>query len=106
MLYTSLRLVEGVYKPQQACVGWANVTESCMWIKRTRLDEFPPGHPKMFERTLDNISLFVLAISNSISLFPILIIYLFLNSVPHVKVSKMKLFHTDCPDLKSKHWQK
>ena len=74
VLYTSLRLVEGVYKPQGACVGWANVTESCLEacleIKRTCLDEFPPGHPKMFERTLDIISLFVLAISNAINLFP------------------------------------
>ena len=26
-LYTSLRLVEGVYKPQRAGVGWASVTE-------------------------------------------------------------------------------
>ena len=74
VLYTSLRLVEGVYKPQRACVGWASVTESCleacMWIKRTCLDEFPPSHPKMFERTLDLISLFVLAVSNTINLFP------------------------------------
>ena len=70
VLYTSLRFVEGVYKPQRACVGWASVTESC--LKRTCLDEFPLGHPKMFERTLDVISLFVLAISNTMSLFPIL----------------------------------
>ena len=73
VLYTSLRLVEGVYKPQRACVGWTNVTESwleaCMWIKHTCLDEFPPGHPKMFERTLDIILLFILAISNTINLF-------------------------------------
>ena len=59
VLYTSLRLVEGVYKPQRACVGGASVTESClegyMWIKRTCLDEFSSGHPKMFERTLDII---------------------------------------------------
>ena len=26
VLYTSLRFVEGVYKPQRACVGWASVT--------------------------------------------------------------------------------
>ena len=74
VLYASLRLVEGVYKPQRACTGWASVTgsrlEMCMWIKRTCLDEFPPGHPKMFERMLDIISLFVLAISNTISLSP------------------------------------
>ena len=74
VLYTSLRFVEGVYKPQRACVVWTSVTESCfeawMWIKRTFLDEFPLGHPKMFERTLDVISLFVLAISNTINLFP------------------------------------
>ena len=73
VLYTILRFVEGVYKPQRACVGWASVTESCleayMWIKRTCLDEFPPGHPKMFGRTLDIISLFVLAISNTINLY-------------------------------------
>ena len=78
-LYTSLRFVEGVYKPQRACVGWASVTESClgecMWIKCACLDEFPPGHSKMFERTLDIISLFiiVLAISNTINLFPIFV---------------------------------
>ena len=41
----------------------------CMGIKRTYLDEFPPGHPKMFERTLDIISLFVLAISNTINFY-------------------------------------
>ena len=34
------------------------------------LNEFPQGHPKMFERTLDIISLFVWAISNNINLFP------------------------------------
>ena len=99
VLYTSLRLVEGVYKPQRACVGWASVTESClevcMCIKRTSLDEFPPGHPKMFERTLHIISLFVLAISNNINLFPS-----FFYAVPHENVRKMKLFHTDCPDFK------
>ena len=27
LLYTCLRLVKGVYKPHQACVGWASVTE-------------------------------------------------------------------------------
>ena len=74
VLYTSLRFVEGVYKPQWPCVGWASVTESslevCMGIKRTFLDEFPPGHPKMFERTVDIISLFLLAISSTINLFP------------------------------------
>ena len=73
MLYTSLWFVKGVYKPQRACVGWASVTESCleacMGIKCTSLDEFPPGQPKMFERTLDIISMFVLAISNMICLF-------------------------------------
>ena len=45
VLYISLRFVEGVYKPQWACVGWAGVTESCpeacMGIKRTCFDEFP-----------------------------------------------------------------
>ena len=53
VLYTSLRFV---YKPQRACVGWASVTESCleafMWIKRTRLDEFPPGWPRLQSRVL------------------------------------------------------
>ena len=98
MLYTSLRLVEGVYKPQRACVGWASVTESyleaCMGIKRTYLDEFPPGHPKMYERTLD-MSLFVLAISNTINLFP--------NLFPNYQNAReMKLFYTDYPDLKKK----
>ena len=43
----------GVYKPR-ACVGWACVTESrlqaCMWIKCICLEEFPPGHPKMFKK--------------------------------------------------------
>ena len=49
VLYTSLRLVEAVYKPQRACVGWASVIElcleACMWIKRTCLDEVPSRHP-------------------------------------------------------------
>ena len=103
MLYISLRLVEGVYKPQQACVGWASVTESClevcMLIKHTCLDEFPPGHPKMFKRMLDIISLFVLAISNNINLF-----LSFFDVVPHKNIRKIKLFHTECPDLKKKHW--
>ena len=27
-------------------------------------------------------------------------------AVLHVKVKKMKLFHSNCPDLKHKHWQK
>ena len=73
VLYASLQFVEGVYKPQRACVGWANVTESCleacMGIKCACLGAFPPGHPKMCERTLDIISLYVLAISNTINLF-------------------------------------
>ena len=30
VLYTSLRFVEGVYKPQRACVALASVTESCL----------------------------------------------------------------------------
>ena len=71
--------------------------KACMGIVRTCLDEFSPGHPKMFERTLDIISLFVLAISNTISLFPI-----FFGAFPYENVGKMKLFHTDCPDLKIK----
>ena len=105
VVYYSLQLVEGVYKPQWACVGWASVTESslkaCMWIKHTCLDAFPPGHPKMFERMLDIISLFVLAISDSINLF------LSFCAVPHEKVRKMKLFYTDSPELKKKkNWQK
>ena len=70
VLYTSLRLVEGVYKSQRASVT-ESYLEACMGIKRTYLDKFPQGHPKMFERTLDIISLFVLAISNTINLFPI-----------------------------------
>ena len=48
VLYTSLRFVEGVYKPQWACAGCASVTESCLEAcipKRTCLDEFSPGHP-------------------------------------------------------------
>ena len=110
MLYTSLRLDEGVYKPQRACVGWAGVTESCleacMWIKRTCLDEFPPGDPKMFEGKLDIISLFVLAISNNISLFPSFLFYFYFYAVLRENVRKMKLFHIDCPDLKNKHWLK
>ena len=52
VLYTSLWLVEGDYKPQRACVGWASVTEPClevcMWIKCTRLDKVPPRHPICF----------------------------------------------------------
>ena len=43
---------------------------ACMGIKRTCFDAFPPGHPKMFERTLNIILVFVLAISNTINLFP------------------------------------
>ena len=43
VLYTSLRLIAGVYKPQRACAGWASVTElcleACMWIKRTCLPQ-------------------------------------------------------------------
>ena len=74
-MYTSLQYVKVVYKPQRACVGWASMTESCleacMRIKHACLDEFSPGHPKMFEIMLDIISLFVLAISNTINLFPI-----------------------------------
>ena len=31
-VFTSLRLVEGVYKPQRACVGWASETESCLEV--------------------------------------------------------------------------
>ena len=49
----------------------------------------------MFERTLDIISLFMLAMSNTINLF----LFLFF-AVPYENVRKMKLFHTDCPDLK------
>ena len=73
VLYASLQFVEGVYKPQRACVGWASATESrfeaWMGIKRTCSDELYAGHPKMFERTLDIISLFVLSISNTINFF-------------------------------------
>ena len=68
-----------------------------MGIKRARLDEFPQGHPEMFERTLDIILLLVLAISNTINLFQIFC------AAPYENVRKMKLFHTDCPDLKNKH---
>ena len=109
LLYTSLRLVEGDYRPQRDCVGWASVTESCleacMWIKRTCLDKFPPGHPKMFQRTLDIISLFVLAISNTVNLFLFLFVCLFW-CCSHENVSKWKLFHTDCPlkNKKQKRW--
>ena len=49
--------------------------EACMGIKRTCLDEFPLGHPKMFERTVDIISMFVLAILNTINLFLILSVF-------------------------------
>ena len=74
VLYITLRFVKCVYKPQRACVGWASVTKSClkacMGIKHTCLDVFSPGHPKMFKWILDIISLFVLAISNTINLFP------------------------------------
>ena len=80
-----------------------------MGIKRTYLDEFPQGHPKMFERTLD-ISLFVLAISNTISLFPLfffffllLLFFVCVCAVPYENVRKMKLLHTDCPDLKNRY---
>ena len=74
--------------------------ETCMGIKRIGLDEFPPGHPKMFERTLDITSLFVLTISNTINLFPIFILFYIFGAVPYENVRKMNLFHTDCPDLK------
>ena len=101
-----LRLVEGVYKPLRACVGWANVAaESClevwMWIKRTCLDEFLPGHPKMFETTLVIISLFVLAISNSQFISEFFFFGFFFGAVPaHENARQMtKLFHTDCPYL-------
>ena len=77
VLYATLQLVEGVYKPQRACVGWASVTESFPEVLSTCLDEFPSGHPKMFERTLDIISLFVLAVSNTINLFPIFFLIFF-----------------------------
>ena len=55
----------------------------------------------MFERTLDIISLFVLAISNNINLFPSFVVVV-VYAVPHENVRKMKLFHTDCPDIKQK----
>ena len=74
VLYTTLRFVKGVYKPHWACVGWASVTESClkayMGIKHTCLDVFSLGHPKLFKWTLDIISSFILAISNTVNLFP------------------------------------
>ena len=40
VLYTSLQLVEGVYKLQQACAGWASVTE--LWITLTSLEKIRP----------------------------------------------------------------
>jgi len=49
-----------------------------MGIKRTCLDEYPPGHPKMFERTPDTISLFVLAISDTISFVVVVVVVCFL----------------------------
>ena len=52
VLFTSLWLVEGVHKPQRACVVWASVTEPClevcMWIKCTCLDKVPPRHSICF----------------------------------------------------------
>ena len=52
VLYTSLRLVEGAYKPQRGCVGWASVTKPCleafMWIKLTVWTKFPQEHPNRF----------------------------------------------------------
>ena len=61
------------------------MTESClevhMGIKRACLDEFPPDDPKMIKRMLDIISLFVLAISNTISLFPIFLVLLPLKTL-------------------------
>ena len=95
---SSLQLVEGVYKLQQACAGWASVTE--LWITLTSLEKIPPGHPKTFKRMLDIISLFILAISNNINLFPNF------YSVLHENIKKIKLLHTDCPHLKNKHWHK
>ena len=82
----------------------------------------------MFERTLDIISLFVF--SNTINLFPsccfLCVVFFFFffwgggggdrggggrgggrggegGSSPDGNVRKMKLFHTDCSDLKNKH---
>ena len=48
----------------------------------------------MFERTLDIISLFVMAISKIISLFA----SFFFPAVSNRKIRKIKLFHEDSPD--------
>ena len=52
----------------------------------------------MLENAIDKdiISLFVLAISNTF--FVVVVV-----TVPYENVRKIKLFYTDCPDLKNKH---
>ena len=74
----------------------------------------------MFERTLDSILLFVLAVSNNINLFPscfvvvvvvvvvvlfclfVVFCFIYIMLFPPEKIRKMKLLDTDCPDLKTK----
>ena len=61
------------------------MTELCL---EACMVEFPPGHPKTFQRTLDIISLFVLAISNTVNLFPFFLLLFFVVVV--VVVLSMK----------------
>ena len=65
--------------------------KACMGIKYTCLDEFPPGHPKMLERMLDIISLFVIYFR----------VFCFVLLFPMKTVGKLNYF-THCPDLKKK----
>ena len=74
VLYTSLWLVEIKCPQTTTSLCWLSqcdriVSRSVHGNQTYLLDKFPPGHPKMFERMLDIISLFVLAISNTINLF-------------------------------------
>ena len=74
--------------------------EACMGIKRTCLDEFPPGHPKMFERMLDIISVSFGNFKHDqfISDFFVCLFCCCCCAVPYENVRKKKLFHADCPD--------
>ena len=66
--------------------------EACMGIKRAFLDEFPPGHPKMFENARHHFNVRPRNFKH----------YQFISEF-YENVRKMNLFHTDCPDLKNKH---
>ena len=73
---------------------WQNHVSKRAWESNVPIWMIPPGHPKLFERILDIISLFVLAILNTTKVSIYFQIFL---AVPYVyeNVRKMKLFHTD-----------